>query len=888
MSKRIVTRSTKEPVRILYKLTATDLLLILVSLFFSVLLLNTTLPLVVKLIIEGIIIGITVCCLMEFGTTKGYKLFFYALIHKTRKRFFKEERDIIQETQLEFGKYIKVNGVQSAIIELSGIDFSIIEEHRQDYLIKEFSIVLREISNGKIIMMPKPLDYSRYVDNNNAVVDRMIVNNDKIKIKIVDIIKQQNEFLNFITYVNIQKREAFYLIIQENSESIIAEKLGIVMPLLKNIGLSPKLLETKEEQQLLLKRFYNCEELENIIMPSVKEKGDRLSFFYDVKDIEPHPDAGVESENKEIQSTESNDKKPKDIKSYKILNLGKYPFLLGNAWGYSVCNNINTKVVFNFAKYGGKNLLKIVSKSIKVLETELLDKKITAEQEISLSRQIESLRIILENISDETDTVFNTECFVMTEDKNLKETIKGIRSEESFIVDKGLFRQWEHYFKMFPYIPMYSDEKNPSVSQMLCETMAGMFPFISKVIEDDYGIFLGYAGQPVFFDLFYWQHNKVGARNNCNLVLLGKPGSGKSFTMKHLFLNYFLRKTKIFILDPENEYANLAQNFGGNIIDVSGTRAGKINPLQVFPSLESDDEDQIMGDVTNHRVFLESFFSILCPKLDEDCMQYLKKIIGELYIKFKIFDGMDINKISSDKFPIFDDMLKLIQDKIKDAKEDSLELNYYKRLEMYIEDFAKGGIYARMWNGSTTLKIDNTLNIFNFQTLLNQNNIKVLNGQMLLIMRYLNQEVIRNRELNRVDGENNNIIVAIDEAHRFINPKFPIALEFMQVMAKQIRKYYGALIVTTQNIDDFTGASEQMKAQASAVINCCQYSMVFALAPQDLNSLKELYKASGGITDLECNYITRAITGQALLILDRDTRVPLKIDTYEGEAENFE
>ena len=49
---------------------------------------------------------------------------------------------------------------------------------------------------------------------------------------------------------------------------------------------------------------------------------------------------------------------------------------------------------------------------------------------------------------------------------------------------------------------------------------------------------------------------------------------------------------------------------------------------------------------------------------------------------------------------------------------------------------------------------------------------------------------------------NRHIVVAVDEAHVFINPKRPIALEFMANMAKRIRKYGGSFLPATQNIAD--------------------------------------------------------------------------------------
>ena len=119
---------------------------------------------------------------------------------------------------------------------------------------------------------------------------------------------------------------------------------------------------------------------------------------------------------------------------------------------------------------------------------------------------------------------------------------------------------------------------------------------------------------------------------------------------------------------------------------------------------------------------------------------------------------------------------------------------------------------------------------------------------MLLVFRYLNNEIINNKDFNAKYHKNRKIIVEVDEAHIFINPKYPIALDFMAQMAKRIRKYGGMQIVITQNLADFIGTDE-IKRQSTAVINACQYSMIFSLAPNDVNDLTELYKKSGGINE---------------------------------------
>lgn len=123
---------------------------------------------------------------------------------------------------------------------------------------------------------------------------------------------------------------------------------------------------------------------------------------------------------------------------------------------------------------------------------------------------------------------------------------------------------------------------------------------------------------------------------------------------------------------------------------------------------------------------------------------------------------------------------------------------------------------------------------------------------MYLVLAVIKAEVKRNRFKT-----NNEIIVVIDEAHLAIDKDNPVALNFMYQMVKRIRKYHGAIIITTQNINDFTG-SEEIKKKTTAMINNTQYTFIFNLAPSDLNDVNSLYHSYGGLLPEETDFIQRA------------------------------
>ncbi len=110
----------------------------------------------------------------------------------------------------------------------------------------------------------------------------------------------------------------------------------------------------------------------------------------------------------------------------------------------------------------------------------------------------------------------------------------------------------------------------------------------------------------------------------------------------------------------------------------------------------------------------------------------------------------------------------------------------------------------------------------------------------------------------------------------------------MKNMSKQIRKYQGAFWIATQNIGDFVGQSEEIKAKATAVLDNCKLSIIFSLQPNDLNNMIQLYKSSRPFTESEKDILRSGKRGHALLKLTNDVRVPIKIEAFPEEIELFD
>ena len=118
-------------------------------------------------------------------------------------------------------------------------------------------------------------------------------------------------------------------------------------------------------------------------------------------------------------------------------------------------------------------------------------------------------------------------------------------------------------------------------------------------------IFVPFTTQELFMegDSLYYGLNAVSNNmimadrkqlKNPNGLILGTPGSGKSFSAKREITNVFFTTTDdIIVADPEGEYYPLVEALGGQVIHISSTSKDYINPMDI--NLNYADDDNPLG-----------------------------------------------------------------------------------------------------------------------------------------------------------------------------------------------------------------------------------------------------------------------------------------------------
>ena len=554
-----------------------------------------------------------------------------------------------------------------------------------------------------------------------------------------------------------------------------------------------------------------------------------------------------------------------------------------NAWAYPIFALDESRVVVNISPIDRYKAEKDLDKSLMEMENRL-QKDLRASMKIEVQNHVDTLKELLKGIKGANEQLFNTTIHIVAKE-SVKKEVRAILRQNGFKYAENFARQVDGFISSnISRLDKLSKQYGRGIQT---SSLAACFPFISTTLHDERGIYIGYNQYPVFANFFARNNERV----NSNMMIIGKSGSGKSYCTKTLLTNFAADNTRIFILDPENEYEILCHNLGGKIIDVGNSTNGIFNPFHIYATLESE-EGQASDDFAEHLQFMEQFYRLILPGINTDAFEMLNSLTAELYRSKGIDSGVNIADLQASDFPIFDDMLALVDSKLE-TETNEYHLKNLQTVRMFIEKFGTGGRNSNLWNGYTSIKTNENFCCFSFRSLISNRNDIIANAQMLLVFKYLDSEIIKNRDFNlkyfadqELEEDHRRIIVAVDEAHVFINKKFPIALDFMAQMAKRIRKYNGMQIIITQNIKDFVG-SEEIAQQSTAVINACQYSIIMSLAPADINDLITLYRNAGGINTEEQNSIVTARRGQCFLITGPMNRTTVQIEALNVTKDLF-
>jgi len=880
---RVIPRTAKVKVQFFKNVSIADILIALLTLVLLVVILLSNLG-IARFFIALVVLCIALGLYLPYDGQRFY-LFFRTFVRYlfSGKKYVREDvdsssnvRSLFAFKRIEDG-YIGFENYYAGVLEIGSREFRLLTAFRQDQIINNhFGRVIRSIS-GKTHASLVKIDRKMRLDEFIAMED---VKRDDLK-KTFDagelteqelfvrerVIQDRIEVYNNLNAMGDKKImvPAYYLVVYDAEKSVIDEILTNAIETFADAGMQTHILNDKE---LCIFLKYNYTDKFN------EEDVDALDEREYVDWILPE------------QVTFSPTKTLVDGEECFNFTIRNYPLTVGNAWGYQLFNIEDTKIVMNLEPFDKDKAVRMIDRSLQELLSQS-DQSYRASSIIDRSTHVNTLVQLLSLLKNDNENLYKVTLHVALYNrskerkKDLKKRVLRVLSEQGFELSDNFCNQNRAMIAM-----------NPSVVEPMAEfqraihsnSIAAVFPFVLSTMMEKGGVTIGQSkGFPVIVDFFVRNNERV----NSNMVIMGKSGSGKSYSTKTLLTHLATENCKIFILDPENEYDIISENLGGKLIDVGTASHGRINPFHVITTLDADEDTEGAGNAFSvHLQFLEQFYREILPGIDAHALEMLNNLTVELYAKKGITWESNFSQIKAEDYPIFDDLYNLILEELETATV-QYDVENLRVLKNFISKFATGGRNANLWNGPSTLSVKENFAVFNFQSLLANKNGVIANAQMLLVLKWLDNEIIKNRDFNLKYETNRKIIVVIDEAHVFIDPKYPIALDFMYQLAKRIRKYNGMQIIITQNIKDFVGSQEIIR-KSTAIINACQYSFIFALAPNDMDDLCTLYSKAGSINKTEQDQIINNPRGNAFIITGPQSRTSIEIIASERVASLFE
>lgn len=320
---------------------------------------------------------------------------------------------------------------------------------------------------------------------------------------------------------------------------------------------------------------------------------------------------------------------------------------------------------------------------------------------------------------------------------------------------------------------------------------------------------------------------------NPNGLILGIPGSGKSFSAKREITNVFLTcpNDDIIICDPEGEYSPIVKRLHGQVIKISPTGIGYdgrpcyVNPMDLNMDY-SDDEDPLS---------LKSDFIIsLCELIagGRDGLQpveitIIDRCVHLVYRKY-------LNDPRPENMPILGDLYELLR------QQEEKEAQYLATaLEIYV-------------SGS--------LNVFNHQTNVDVNNrvvcydIKELGKQLKKVGMMIVQDQVWNR-VTRNRARQKSTRYYIDEFHLLLAE--PQTAAYSTEIWKRYRKWGGIPTGITQNVKDLLAS-----AGIENIFENSDFIYLLSQAPGD----RAILSKKLNISPHQLSYVTQSGEGEGLLI----------------------
>ncbi len=525
-------------------------------------------------------------------------------------------------------------------------------------------------------------------------------------------------------------------------------------------------------------------------------------------------------------------------KYYRTLFVVAYPLFVSSNWLYPIITYDHPLYISMFIYPSqSKEILKDLKRKIGEMEATIeSDMKAGKVVDPTVQVSLDDALALQAELAQGSERFFQFGLYITIpadSPEELNQVTKEVDSSLSslLIVAKQATLEMEEGFKST--LPMFAD-KMKIWRNMDTTSLATTFPFTTASLTANEGILYGvneHDGSLVIFDRF--------SLESSNSIILGKSGGGKSFLVKLEAIRLLMIGIDVLIVDPENEYKEIAHVVGGEFLSFSMSSEYKINPFELNSTNSEPDE------LANKILSLHSLMRVIMGDITPSQDALLDRALVETYRQKGISQDMETHK---NQPPLLEDLYKVLL---------GLETPEAAELAGRLEKFIKGSA-SGIFNQHSNFNIKNRFTVFGVRDL--EENLRPI--AMYVILDYI---------WNTIRKERKRRVLVIDEAWYLVKHKD--SAEYLHSFAKRARKYELGLTTITQDVEDFLNVE-----QGKAILTNSSLQILLKQSTAAIDLIAETFNLTGG----EKHFLLSGGVGEGLFFAGQ-SHVAIKIIASEEE-----
>ena len=417
---------------------------------------------------------------------------------------------------------------------------------------------------------------------------------------------------------------------------------------------------------------------------------------------------------------------------------------------------------------------------------------------------------------------------------SVTETIETIGKRNSVVIDTNYLKQREALNTALPI----GVRQVETMRTMLTQSLAVLMPFNVQELNDAGGNYYGINQIS--------KNINVGNRKkliNGNGFIFGVPGSGKSFFAKQEMGSVFLNtKDDVIVIDPMNEYFDIAATYKGAVVNLSVYTKNFVNPLDA--DMARINEKGLRDVIADKSEFMLS----LCDQLLGNTLNQKHHSIIDRCIR-----GLYMAAWKQQKVPVMSDFYRVLK------AQQEMEA---QELALSLELFVEGSL--NIFNHQTNVDVDNRFTVYGIQDLGSQ----LAPVAMLVMMEAIQQRIVNNAKCGRATW------LYIDECHVLLNSEY--SAKYLQQLWKKVRKQGGLCTGISQNVSDLL-----QNYIAATLLSNSEFVVLLKQSNVDSAKLAETI----GVSDAQLRFVSNSSSGTGLLkcgnvVIPFDNQISKDTDLY--------